>query len=112
MRAIVLAILAGVGCGHPAPPPTPQVLERVEPAMKETNPMAASGFPLPPHQHDAWTSKAQLPAPLIDTATVLFAQGLADPRKLPYVEIELATGSVWSGTGDNVKTRGWLLPAH
>src|SRR6266498_3465215 len=102
MRAYLLAILAGVGCGHPATTPTPQVLERVEPAMKETNPMAASGFPLPPHQHDGWTSKAAVPAPLIDAAAVLFAQGLGDPRKLPYVEIELATGSVWSGTGANV----------
>jgi hypothetical protein len=49
--------------------------------------------------------------PKLSSAVVeLFALGVADPRGLPYRAVEVPTGSVWSGAGDRVKTRGFLLP--
>jgi hypothetical protein len=73
---------------------------------------AGMSIPDPPQQRAAWRPPAtNIPTEFVSAATTLFEQGLADPRGCAYREIEVATGSVWSGDGGVHKTRGWVLPA-
>ena len=91
-------------CAAPpiATPPPPAVAPAVTPLPTEL-----AGFPLPPHQRDAWIAPA---TPLGAATKALYAHGFADPRGLPYGEIEIAVGSVWSGDGGTIKVHGWAMP--
>lgn len=69
-------------------------------------------LPEPPRQREPWQPPASaLPKFLARAATILFEQGLADPRGCEYRAIEIGVGSVWSSEGGVVRTHGWVLPA-
>ena len=83
------------------------------PERKASPVFAGEALPLPPEQHSAWSARnTNLPANYLTATAVLFEQGLADPRDCKYQEIEVGTGSVWSGDGWVIKTHGWVLPGH
>jgi len=68
-------------------------------------------LPPPPAQGKPLVPPATALAPVIVSAVkALFEQGLADPRGCEYREIEVGTGSCWSGDNGIVKTHGWVLP--
>ncbi|BCM89797.1 hypothetical protein IAD21_01645 [Abditibacteriota bacterium] len=60
----------------------------------------------PPAQDKKWVGDA---SPLSDATRKLFAAGMADPRGLPYREITVVVGELWSGGGGRVKTHGWVF---
>jgi hypothetical protein len=47
---------------------------------------------------------------LVRAATVLFAQGLADPRGLGYRHVEIAATVDLDAAAAAVATRAWILP--
>jgi len=68
-------------------------------------------LPRPPAQGKPLVPHATALAPVtVSAVKTLFEQGLADPRGCEYREIEVGTGSCWSGDNDIVKTHGWVLP--
>lgn len=70
-------------------------------------------LPEPPAQKHDWVAPpSDLPDSYVNAAKTLFDQGLADPRDCEYREIEVATGSVWSGDGGVIETHGWVLPGN
>jgi len=70
-------------------------------------------IPTPPMQKEQWTPPETMLADVITSAVkILFEQGFADPRGCEYCEIEIATGSCWSGDASVFKTHGWLLPSR
>jgi len=85
--------------------------------------MLASGFrrsprfggtriAVPPKQSAPWRlPETRLPKTFASATTVLFAQGLADPRGCEYREVDVATGSCWQGDGGVRTVHGWVLPA-
>ncbi|MHB9023161.1 MAG: hypothetical protein ACYC7E_03165 [Armatimonadota bacterium] len=81
------------------------------PVFQPSPPFTGDRLPTPPQQEAAWEPPARLSAPLISATTALFDTGLADPRGGEYREIEVGTGSCWSGDAGVVKTHGWVLPA-
>jgi hypothetical protein len=82
--------------------------ESPAPAAPPTSPLTS--LPTPPRQAAPWTPPAGVPDTLVSTATVLFQQGLADPRGCEYREIELTFDSIREGARI-AKTHGWVLPA-
>lgn len=116
-RVAVLSSFLLLTCAH-APPATttaPRVVTTVPPPEPAAAPQAAPpavahvAYPTPPAQKTPWRGAGH-EAPLGIATAKLFEQGMADPRTLPYREIELSLGDVWSGGGDAVKTHGWVLP--
>ncbi len=80
------------------------------PAPPAVSPAEHVAYPTPPAQKAPWSSPVVgAKASLVAATTTLFDQGMADPRTLPYREIELVIGDVWSG-GEVAKTHGWVLP--
>lgn len=79
-------------------------------------PFEGEGLPEPPQQAEPWSPPAppetDLPETLLSATEVLFRQGLADPRGCEYREIEVGTGSVWSGDAGLLATHAWLLPGR
>ena len=66
--------------------------------------------PDPPHQRDPWTPPVStLPKFLVNATTILYDQGLADPRGCEYRTVEIVTGSVWGGQGSIVKQHSWVF---
>ncbi len=69
-------------------------------------------LPESPRQAEPWTPPtSELPDVLVTAVSTLFEQGLADPRGAAYHEIEIGTGSCWTGDAGVIRTRGWVLPA-
>jgi hypothetical protein len=78
----------------------------------EATPIAAISLPTPPEQNSPWTApERQVPKALDVASTILFSQGLPDPRGCEYRAIKVTIGNVWSGKGQTVETHGWVLPA-
>jgi hypothetical protein len=72
-----------------------------------------TGFPESPQQKKPWTPpQTTLPELLITATAKLFEQGLADPRGCEYREVEIRTGSVWSGEAYAIKIHAWLMPTR
>ncbi|MHC4253118.1 MAG: hypothetical protein ACYS9X_28700, partial [Planctomycetota bacterium] len=68
-------------------------------------------IPAPPEQESPWAPpETELPEVFVTATAKLFAQGLADPRGCEYREIEVGTGSCWSGDAGVVRIHGWVLP--
>jgi hypothetical protein len=68
-------------------------------------------LPQPPQRTSAWAPATfSIPTNYLSAITLLFEQGLADPRGCEYREIEVGTGRILSGDGGIGKTRGWVLP--
>ncbi|WP_392408624.1 hypothetical protein [Chlorogloeopsis fritschii] len=68
-------------------------------------------IPTPPQQFTPFDiPSTKLPSAFVTAAMKLFEQGLADPRGCQYQEIEVGTGSCWTGDAGVVKVRGWVLP--
>lgn len=81
--------------------------------FRPTPPFTGSHIPIPPKQHSPWTPpQSSLPEPLVTATSFLFAHGMADPRGCEYREIEIGTGSCWTGDGGTTKTHGWVLPGR
>ena len=94
---------------------SPALFLSPEPAVATpaTPPFTGKNLGLPPKQNAAWLPpEALLPTNNVTAATLLFEQGLADPRGCDYREIEVGTGNVWHGDGGVVKTHGWVLPGR
>jgi hypothetical protein len=71
-----------------------------------------ANLPVPPMQHAAWTAPGNnLPTNFASATSLLFDQGLADPRYCEYREIEVRVGNVWNGDGGVITTHGWVLPS-
>ncbi|MGO8749239.1 MAG: hypothetical protein ACLQNE_25040 [Thermoguttaceae bacterium] len=74
--------------------------------------LASDSIPSPPQQTVAWNApQTKLSKEFISATTMIFQQGLADPRGCEYREIEVVVGGFeppWSDRG--VKTHGWVLP--
>ncbi len=67
--------------------------------------------PQPPRQDEPWTPpKTTIPKFLVNAATLLFDQGLADPRGGEYRSVEMVVGSVWGSQGSLTKRKGWVFP--
>jgi hypothetical protein len=78
---------------------------------RDAPPMTVSEIPLPPQQKRAWKApESALPETLVTAATILFDQGLADPRGCEYRQVEIGVGDVW-GRSNVTRTRAWVLPA-
>lgn len=70
-------------------------------------------LPVPPHQNARWRPpETKLPKVFVTAAEVMFKHGLADPRGCEYRQIEVGTGSCWSGDAGVKRTHGWVLPAE
>jgi hypothetical protein len=83
------------------------------PERKASPSFTGKALPQPPKQKTSWLPpKSNLPTNYVSATTLLFEQGLADPRGCDYHEIEVGTGNVWSGYGGVVKTHGWVLPGR
>jgi hypothetical protein len=81
------------------------------PERKASPHLLGKELPEPPQQKSAWTPpESPLPTNYASATTLLFEQGMADPRGCNYREIEVGTGNVWSGDGGVVRTHGWVLP--
>ena len=81
------------------------------PERKASPLFSGNELPPPPRQKDKWaTPMSSLPTNYVSATALLFEQGLANPRDCDYREIEVGTGSPWSGDGGVVNTHGWLLP--
>lgn len=73
--------------------------------------LAVSDFPEPPQQTAKWEPDINAISPeFVSAVSLLFEQGLADPRGCDYREIEIHIGDVWGGEGGKIKTHGWVLP--
>ncbi len=120
-----LALVAAVvlpSCARDAPPSagapvsvartTEDAGSPVPTALPAPSPPRVRLLPVPPQQDAAFDlpKPADVDPKLASAAAELFALGMADPRGLPYRAIEVPTGSVWSGVGERVQTRGFLLP--
>jgi hypothetical protein len=80
---------------------------------KPTPPFTGKTLPVPPRQKQPWKEPSTtLPRVFVRASESLFEAGLADPRGCPYREIEVGTGSCWSGDAGVVPTHGWVLPSH
>lgn len=114
---VVACALAAVTC-QPPEAPRGAVAPRASAAASETVPVTnveavnvkAPTWPVPPEQKLPWVApSSSVPAPIVEAATKLFAQGMADPRGCAWHEIDLEVASVWGGR-ETVTTRGWVLP--
>ncbi len=80
---------------------------RVEPPP----PYAGGPFPTPPDQGSALKATTlAFPSNYLSAAVTIFASGFANPKGCEYAEISVAVGSLWSGDGGVIDTRGWLMP--
>jgi hypothetical protein len=80
-------------------------------ARRTSSRFKGKGIPAPPEQESPWTPpETGLPEAFVSAAEALFSRALADSRGCEYREIELGTGSCWSGDTGAVKTHGWVLP--
>jgi hypothetical protein len=83
------------------------------PERKKSPLFTGENLARPPKQNSPWSPPvSNLPTNYVTATTLLFNQGLADPRGCEYDEIEVGTGDVWRGDGGVVKTHGWVLPDH
>ncbi|MFL5240855.1 MAG: hypothetical protein ACJ8FY_01990 [Gemmataceae bacterium] len=84
------------------------------PRVEEPSPLfTGKVIPEPPQQKAKWQPPDnELPKEFVDAATLLFDQGLADPRGCEYRVISVTTGSCWTGDGGVIHTRGWMLPTE
>lgn len=83
------------------------------PERKASPKLAGPDLPVPPAQTQAWTlANANLPAAYVSATRALFDAGLADPRGGEYRDIEIGTGSPWTGDAGVIPTRGWILPGE
>jgi hypothetical protein len=70
-----------------------------------------TSIPEPPMQKKPWTPpQTRLPESYVSAITVLFQQGLADPRGCELRQVTITLGSVWSGDAGTGTTRAWVLP--
>lgn len=71
-------------------------------------------IPEPPQQHAKWTPPdSRVPQEFVEAATLLFEQGLADPRGCEYREITVRFGLEREGEESNPGIRqwhGWVIP--
>ncbi|MBO0697487.1 MAG: hypothetical protein J2P46_03770 [Zavarzinella sp.] len=83
------------------------------PDIREPSPLfTGKAIPEPPRQQAKWDPPTStVPKEFVGAATLLFEQGLADPRGCEYRVVSVTTGSCWTGDGGVVRTRGWVLPA-
>ena len=95
----LLAVFSGAAFGQIATaPPAPHFTGNV--------------LPVPEAQQTPWTPPASsLPPVFVSATTVLFDQGLADPRGCEYRNVQVQIGNVWGGDGGILRTHGWALPA-
>ncbi len=98
--------LALIACGSVRP--SPPVRGHNDGAAPVADALVASGFAVPPAQHDRWSAPATLPADLGAAVTTLFDQGVADPRGLPYRDVELTVASEYGGD-QKVTTHAWVF---
>jgi hypothetical protein len=83
------------------------------PARKVSPRLEGTNLPAPPMQQAPWTLPSTgLPSNYVSATWALFDAGMADPRGCECREVEVGTGSVWSGDGGVVSTHGWLLPGR
>ncbi len=84
----------------------------VDPDAKGSPRFTGDAIPLPPAQAVVWEPPAtELPPAVVEAMTLLFQQGLADPRGCEYREIAVVTGGDYGwGDGGVVRTHGWVLP--
>jgi hypothetical protein len=109
MRWLAAVVVAIVACSSP-PSPVPIASHVVAPPPAPPEPIMG-GYPMPPRQLDLSKIDATgMPATLATAAAALFRIGLADPRDCTYREVDIATGSVWSGDGGTLTTHAWVLP--
>lgn len=103
-KVLGLVVLAALGA---APPLAAEELRAVPR-------LASTRIPEPPEQRTPWAPpRSDLPESLITAASVLFEQGVADPRGCEYRAIEIVTsGSSWLAPVQLTNTFGWLLPAR
>ena len=97
-------VVVACGAARPALP----VCARGDRAAPVADALVASGFAVPPAQHDRWSAPATLPAALAGAVTTLFEQGVADPRGLPYRDVELTVASDY-GAEQKVTTHAWVF---
>jgi len=114
---LVVILALSCGCGPPQPSATQLPVASTTStatvaaiAVSSSSPLSTKRFPQPPQQHATWKP----PSTSLDSAVVsaigkLFEHGMADPRGCEYRQIEIQTGSVWSGTGPKVETHGWVI---
>jgi hypothetical protein len=80
------------------------ILGAVAPAAGAQTP--GGPLPDPPRQRDPWTPPpTKLPESVVSATSLLFEQGMADPRGCAYHDVEVNDGQIRS-------TRGFVLPAR
>jgi hypothetical protein len=73
-------------------------------------PFTGDGLPQPPQQKTPWTApKTTLPPNFVAAVTLLFEQGMADPRGCEYRQIGVMVGETTVGHSDIVRTHGWVF---
>lgn len=81
------------------------------PARRASPLLDDDSLPVPPTQRKpVLPPSGDLPDVFVTATSALFDAGMADPRDCEYREIEIGTGSVWSGDNGIVRTHGWVLP--
>lgn len=110
-RLLIATSLVLVTCGPASTTPNVAVPRATSTPPEPVAHFEKSRYPTPPRQTTPWTppAKTTLDASFVSAASKLFEQGLADPRDLPYREIEIVVGEVWSGGGTPLKTHGWAF---
>ena len=80
-------------------------------AESELPALAEPTVPAPPMQGVPWEAPpTELSDAAVSVATVLFEQGMADPRRCEYREVDVIHGGLW-GAG-RLQTHGWTLPVE
>jgi hypothetical protein len=83
------------------------------PSRKASPVFTDTNLPAPLMQNTPWAlPETDLPTNYVSATSILFEQGLADPRDCDYRAIEVGTGNVWQGDGGVVQTHGWVLPGN
>lgn len=99
--SLVLMVF-GFGCGS------------VDSAEAVAGAAAEESFPEPPLQRRPRMPLSWKEFPgsneLVETTTVLFENGMADPRGCEYRRIKIQIGNVGYIRGAEVETHGWMLP--
>jgi hypothetical protein len=101
------ALLAIAVCAAPSPARPPEEVAQPSP------PFDGKAIPEAPRQKQPWKPPAhQLPRGFVDALTVLFDQGVADPRGCEYRAVTVAIGSCWTGDAGAQATHAFVLPAR
>lgn len=111
---VPLLVFSQFGCGSPPGPTKVPAPAAQSDATVGTWPFSEAVLPAPPAQRKRRdnTNQTGLPTGLVKAIERLLAQGFADPRGLPYHEVEITLTTQPEGPGERVPLKAFVLPSQ